>query len=252
LRCVAVCHSVLQCAAMCCSVFHYVTVCCSLLQCLAGGIQGCHLLHPAYVWLYSFICVTWLIHMCDMTHSYVRHDSFACATQSYMRHDFFIYTTWHVHMYIHIHMCCAVSTAQMHTHKHTHTHTHTHTHERTHVHTRTNARTYTHTKTYASIHIYNISGVQLGPGDWAWQLGYVWRWVLQYIRWYIESYIQYIIYECAMTHSWVCHDSFYARMQYSQVWHTSGVRHEARVRHDSFVSVSWLILCAHTVLTRET
>ena len=25
-------------------------------------------------------CATWLIHMCDMTHSYVRHDSFVCAT----------------------------------------------------------------------------------------------------------------------------------------------------------------------------
>jgi len=29
-----------------------------------------------YVWHDSFICVTWLIHMCDMTHSYVWHDSF--------------------------------------------------------------------------------------------------------------------------------------------------------------------------------
>jgi len=27
-----------------------------------------------------FICVTWLIHMCDMTHSYVWHDSFICVT----------------------------------------------------------------------------------------------------------------------------------------------------------------------------
>jgi len=28
----------------------------------------------------SFICVIWLIHMCDMTHSYVRHDAFICVT----------------------------------------------------------------------------------------------------------------------------------------------------------------------------
>jgi len=28
------------------------------------------------VWHDSFTCVTWLIHMCDMTHPYVRHDSF--------------------------------------------------------------------------------------------------------------------------------------------------------------------------------
>jgi len=29
-----------------------------------------------YVWHDSFLHVTWLIHMCDMTHSYVWHDSF--------------------------------------------------------------------------------------------------------------------------------------------------------------------------------
>ena len=34
----------------------------------------------SYVWHDSFICVTWRIHMCDMTHSYVWHDSFICAT----------------------------------------------------------------------------------------------------------------------------------------------------------------------------
>jgi len=28
------------------------------------------------LWHDSFICVTWLIHMCDMTHSYACHDSF--------------------------------------------------------------------------------------------------------------------------------------------------------------------------------
>jgi len=32
------------------------------------------------VWHDSFICVTWLIHMCDMTPSYVWHDSFICVT----------------------------------------------------------------------------------------------------------------------------------------------------------------------------
>jgi len=32
------------------------------------------------VWHGSFICVTWLIHMCDMAYSYVRHDCFICVT----------------------------------------------------------------------------------------------------------------------------------------------------------------------------
>jgi len=34
----------------------------------------------SYVWHDSFICVTWLVHMCDMTRSYVWHDSFICVT----------------------------------------------------------------------------------------------------------------------------------------------------------------------------
>jgi len=59
------------------------------------------------VWRDSFICVTRLIHVCDMTHSYVWHDSFICLTwlihmcdmpHSYMWHDSFIYVTWLNHM----------------------------------------------------------------------------------------------------------------------------------------------------------
>ena len=51
----------------------------------------------------SFIRAAWLIHMCDMSHSYVRHDLFICATwlirmcdmtRSYVRHDWFICSTW--------------------------------------------------------------------------------------------------------------------------------------------------------------
>jgi len=67
------------------------------------------------VWRDSVLCVTWLIHMCDMTHSYVWHDSFICVpclvrmcdvTHSYMCHtqwyvcyDSFICVTWCAHIY---------------------------------------------------------------------------------------------------------------------------------------------------------
>jgi len=37
------------------------------------------LLDYLYVWHDSFTRVTWLIHMCDMTHSYACHDSFTCV-----------------------------------------------------------------------------------------------------------------------------------------------------------------------------
>jgi len=59
------------------------------------------------VWHDSFICVTWLIHVCDMTHSYVWHDSFICVTwlvhvcdmtRSYVWHHSFIRVTWLIHM----------------------------------------------------------------------------------------------------------------------------------------------------------
>jgi len=44
----------------------------------------CDMTH-SYVWHDSFICGTWLFHMWDMTHSYVWHDSFICVT-------------WRIHM----------------------------------------------------------------------------------------------------------------------------------------------------------
>ena len=66
----------------------------------------CDITH-AYLWHDSFLCVTWLIHMCDMSHmcdttnSYVWHDSFTCMTRlicmcdmtpSYLCHDSFTFT----------------------------------------------------------------------------------------------------------------------------------------------------------------
>ena len=64
-------------------------------------IHMCVMTH-SYVWHDSFICVTWLIHTCDMTHSYVCHDSFICVpwlihmcemTHSHVWHDSFIFVT---------------------------------------------------------------------------------------------------------------------------------------------------------------
>jgi len=66
----------------------------------------CDMTH-SYVWHDSFICLTWLIHVCDMTHSYVWHDSFICviwlihicdATHPYVWHDSSICVTWLIHM----------------------------------------------------------------------------------------------------------------------------------------------------------
>jgi len=85
---------------------------------------------PSHVWNDSFICVTWLIHICDMTHSYV------WLTHSYVWRDSFIRVTWLIHIcdVASIHMCDSTYTSVRHlwsishirTHKHIHTHTHTH------------------------------------------------------------------------------------------------------------------------------
>ena len=69
----------------------------------------------AYVWHDSFICVTWLIHMCDMTHAYVWHDSFICVawlihmcdmTHAYVWHDSFICVPWLIQMCAMTHHAC--------------------------------------------------------------------------------------------------------------------------------------------------
>ena len=71
--------------------------------CVTWLIHPCDMTHSHD----SFICVTWLIHMCDMTHSYAWHDSFICVTwlihmrdmtHSYAWHDSFICVPWHIHM----------------------------------------------------------------------------------------------------------------------------------------------------------
>ena len=63
-------------------------------------------MYPTDTWMHVFMCVTWRIHIYDMTHSYMWHDSFISATRlihtrdmahSYMRHDSFTRVTWRIH-----------------------------------------------------------------------------------------------------------------------------------------------------------
>jgi len=68
----------------------------------------------SYVWQDSFVCVTCLIHTCDMARSYVWHDSFIRVTwlihmcdmsHSYVWYDSFTCVTWLIHMCDMTHMC---------------------------------------------------------------------------------------------------------------------------------------------------
>ena len=69
-------------------------------------LHMCDMTH-SYVWHDSLIYATRLIHMCDMIHPYVWHDSSMCVTRSYvcvvvhhwcMLQDSFTSVTWFIHM----------------------------------------------------------------------------------------------------------------------------------------------------------
>ena len=98
--CVAACCSVLQCIAVCCCVLKDSSYFASevgkrdrFIDEKRVGSNGC----SSWYGNDSFICVTWLIHMCDMTHSYVWHDS-SNGCSSLYGNDSFICVTWLIHM----------------------------------------------------------------------------------------------------------------------------------------------------------
>jgi len=89
--------------------------------------------------------MTWIIHMCNMSHLYVPRASSICMT----------------HIFICVAVCeCGYSRRTISAHTHTHTqhntqHT-THTHTHTHAHTRTYTHTYTHTHMKTQIHTHLV------------------------------------------------------------------------------------------------
>jgi len=55
---------------------------CEKSTCDMSCLRYVYVWHDSFTWVMFAIClcVTWLIHVCDMTHGYVWHDSFTCAT----------------------------------------------------------------------------------------------------------------------------------------------------------------------------
>ena len=111
--------SALQCVAVRCSALQCVAVRCSALQWVV--IHRCYTTHW-YVWHGSFNDVTWLILMCDMTRSQVKHDAIIWVkpllhlrlcdmTHSYVWHDSFIRVAWLIHV-------CDVTHSHVSTHAH--------------------------------------------------------------------------------------------------------------------------------------
>jgi len=75
-----------------CSYFQGMSL---IFVCVTWLIHMCDMTH-SYVWHDSFICVTWPTHMCDMTHSYVWNDSLICMTRLWLALTICA-DLWHIH-----------------------------------------------------------------------------------------------------------------------------------------------------------
>ena len=214
-------------------------------------IHMCDITH-AYVWHDSFIC--------DMTHSYVWHDSFICdMTDSYVWHDWIIRVTWLIYMRDMTHVYAWNSficvTWLIHTCDMTHF-----TIKLCHLHRclrETQKTILIVTQTHESIHF------KLEP--------YIH--MTHFYAWNSFICVTWLIHMCDMTHltTKLCHLTsswlIYMRETHSYVWHDSFIRviwpiwqqscaalhpPTSYVWHDSFIRVTWLIHpCDMTHLTTK-
>jgi len=165
LQCVAVCCSVLPCVAVCCSVLQCVAVCCSVLHLLRGRETCCQ--QPSDFFLQ-------FLRVCDMSHSYVWHDSTHCHT---LQHS-----ATHCNTLQHTAIHC---TMLHHTATHRNTLQHIATHCNTLLHTATHYHTLLHTATKLL--------PSLVPAC-------VWHDSFTHVTWLFHT--------CGMTHSYVWQNSF--------------------------------------------
>ena len=95
---------------------------CAASMCVTWLIHMCDMTH-SHVWHDWFTCVTWLIHICDMTHSYVWHDAFTWVTwlihMCDMKHSYIWHNSWLIHVsdMTHSHTTVRHNTGLIHTYE---------------------------------------------------------------------------------------------------------------------------------------
>jgi len=178
------------------------------------------------------MCVTWLIYVCAMTHSYVWHDSFICVTwlihMCYMSnistHSCVTYQLMCVSQ--HINSCVWVMSNIS---THSHINESCHTYESTHSHINESCHTYesTHSHINESCHTYQLMCV---------------TWVMSHTH--INSCVWHDSFMCVWRDSFICHiNSFIC------VWHDSFMC----VWRDSFIRMRRdLNVSCHTWMSHVT
>jgi len=173
----------------------------------------------SYVAHGTFTCVTWHIHMCDMTPSHVGHDFFIWGTNwihicdiahSYVHHDSFTRGPW---------LCWSVEEEQE---RDTCVDTHTHMHDCWHVGHGKRGQDFSYY--YILLHICILLRITTQVFIYKWD-SFIWlAYSVIHVTWLIQIW--------DMSHSYVAQD----------------VTH-SYVRHDSFTCAPWLIhICAMTQL----
>ena len=191
---------------------------------------------------WSCICVTWLIHTWDMTHSCVWHDShrisskepwfanfvmmYLCEiTYLYLRHDSFTCVIWCMHL------CdmpstpsseprCACSMIMQ-----------------------LCDMTYSYVWHDSFICVTRLFHMCDMTHSYVWHDSFICvTWLIRIDTLWSCNCVTWLIHTCDMTHSDVCHDSFI----YSMIMQLSDMTH-SYVWHDSFICVTWLIhMCDKT------
>jgi len=174
---------------------------------------------PLYVQHDSCICTIWLIHMREMTHSYV-------TWLIHMRHDSFIWDMTHSYVTWLIHMCNTTLASVLYD---------------------------SFICATQLLHLYDMTHFM-----WDIRRSYVWHDSFICVTWLIHicdmthSYVRHgsficvtwLIHTCDMTHSYGRHDSF---IRVTWLIHMCAMTH-SYVWHDSFICATWLIHMRDTTL----
>jgi len=165
-----------------------------------------------YMWHDRLICVSWLIYVCDMTHSYVWHDRLICVWSCIygVWYDSFIRVTWLIHVQYVSGSCAVCDMTRL-------------------------------GRGMDYLHVWHDSCIWVTWLIHAYDVTHLYVWHDACIR------VTWLIYICDMTHLYMWHDPFiymwHESLTYLHMWHDSFICEMTHscVLYKSFIYAKWLI-----------